>query len=141
MLHRSEERTTTTGAELIVDLLVEAGISRLFGVPGRRVLPIYDAIYKASDSITITASQNEQGAAFMADGYARTGHRTACVGISGPVILNMVTGVAAAYYDSVPMLVLAGQAQVQSMGRYAIQEATGFGRSPDQLGVFSRITK
>lgn len=129
------------GSEVIVDILVENGFSRVFGVPGRRVLPIYDEIYKQSNRISVVPSQNEQGAAFMADGYARTGKMSCCLGISGPGLLNMVTGVAAANYDSVPLLVLGGQAQVQSIGRYAIQEATGFGRSPDQLGVYSSLTK
>ncbi|RWC62393.1 MAG: thiamine pyrophosphate-binding protein [Mesorhizobium sp.] len=132
---------TMTGAELIVDVLTQNGFHQVFGVPGRRVLPIYDAIYRAADKIRIVASQNEQGAAFMADGYARARGRSCCLGISGPGLLNMVTGVAASYYDSVPVLVLGGQAQTKSIGKYAIQEATGHGRSPDQLEIFRRITK
>ncbi len=137
----TETTGAMTGAELIVDVLAQNGFSQVFGVPGRRVLPLYDAIYRSSNKIRIVASQNEQGAAFMADGYARANGRGCCLGISGPGLLNMVTGVAASYYDSVPVLVLGGQAQTKSIGKYAIQEATGHGRSPDQLEIFRRITK
>jgi len=129
------------GSDLIVDFLIANGFSTIFGVPGRRVLPIYDAIYKRQSDLSIVVTQNEQGASFMADAFARLNGLGCCIGISGPGLINMLTGVAAAYIDSVPILVIGGQAQTSFMGKYGIQEATGLGRTPNQLEMFQSVTK
>lgn len=128
------------GGELIIAFLKENGYDKVFGIPGRRILPLYDSAVK-DGGVEMIITQHEEGAAFMADCYSRINGKGCCVGISGPGAINLLNGVASAYADSVPMLVFAGQAQVYNHGKYAIQEATGIGRTPDQFKMMEAVTK
>ena len=97
------------GSEIIAECLIEQGVDTVFGYPGGAVLNIYDALYKYSDRITHILSAHEQGAAHAADGYARTTGRCGVViATSGPGATNLVTGIATAYMDSVPMVAITG---------------------------------
>lgn len=129
-----------TGAELIIDFLDANGFRDVFGIPGRRILPLYDAAYR-NGNIKMIVSQHEQGGAYMAECYSQLTGKGCCVGISGPGAMNLLNGVAAAYADSVPMLVIGGQARIEDYGKYAIQESTGIGRTPNQLKLFEAVTK
>ena len=93
------------GAEILIECLLEQGVDTVFGYPGGAVLNIYDALYKYSDRIFHVLTADEQGAAHAADGYARsTGRVGVCMATSGPGATNLVTGIATAYMDSVPVL-------------------------------------
>ena len=97
------------GAEILIDALVEQGVDTIFGYPGGAVLNIYDALYKNSDRIRHILTAHEQGAAHAADGYARaTGKVGVCLATSGPGATNLVTGIATAYMDSIPMVAITG---------------------------------
>ena len=94
------------GSEIIVECLKEQGVDTIFGYPGGAILNVYDALYKHSDEITHILTSHEQGASHAADGYARaTGKVGVCFATSGPGATNLVTGIATAYMDSVPMVV------------------------------------
>ena len=96
-----------TGAEIVVACLVEQGVDTVFGYPGGAILNVYDALYKHRDKITHYLSSHEQGASHMADGYARaTGKVGVCLATSGPGATNLVTGIATAYMDSVPLVAI-----------------------------------
>lgn len=129
-----------TGAEYIIGFLSANGYDRVFGIPGRRILPLFDAALR-DGRVEMVVTQHEEGAAFMADCYSRINGKGCCIGISGPGAINLLNGVASAFADSQPMLVFAGQAQVANQGRYAIQEATGLGRTPDQFKMMDAVTK
>ncbi|MBQ8765858.1 MAG: acetolactate synthase large subunit, partial [Clostridia bacterium] len=97
------------GSEILTEVLIEQGVDTVFGYPGGAVLNIYDALYKYSDKIRHILSAHEQGASHAADGYARaTGKTGVCIATSGPGATNLVTGIATAYMDSVPMVVITG---------------------------------
>jgi acetolactate synthase-1/2/3 large subunit len=130
----------TTGADAIIEFLKRNDYTHIFGLPGRRILPLYDAAYR-SGGITMVVPQHEQGGSYMADCMSRINGKGCCVGISGPGAMNLLNGVAASYADSVPLLAIGGQAQVANFGKYAIQESTGIGRTPNQLGLFKCVTK
>ncbi|HOA91906.1 MAG TPA: biosynthetic-type acetolactate synthase large subunit [Bacillota bacterium] len=122
-----------TGAEILVDTLVELGVEYVFGYPGGAVLPIYDALY--SSSLKHILTRHEQGAAHAADGYARTSGKVGVViATSGPGATNLVTGLANAYMDSVPLVAITGQVQSGLIGKDSFQEA-------DVLGITMPITK
>ena len=96
-----------TGAEIVVDCLKEQGVDTVFGYPGGAILNIYDALYKHADEIRHILTSHEQGASHAADGYARaTGKVGVCMATSGPGATNLVTGIATAYMDSIPMVAI-----------------------------------
>ena len=111
------------GAEILIDALVEQGVDTIFGYPGGAVLNIYDALYKNSDRIRHILTAHEQGAAHAADGYARaTGKVGVCLATSGPCATNLVTGIATAYMDSIPMVAITGNVGTSLIGRDSFQE-------------------
>ena len=111
------------GSEIIVRVLLEQGVDTVFGYPGGCVLNIYDALYKNSDKINHYMTAHEQGAAHAADGYARaTGKTGVCIATSGPGATNLVTGIATAYMDSVPMVAITGNVPTSLIGRDSFQE-------------------
>ena len=112
-----------TGAQILIETLVEQGVTDVFGYPGGQVLDIYDEIYKASDRIRHVLTAHEQGAAHAADGYARaTGKVGVVISTSGPGATNLVTGIATAMLDSVPMVVITGNVPSTLIGKDAFQE-------------------
>ena len=111
------------GSEIIVKVLLEQGVDTVFGYPGGTVLNIYDALYKNSDKITNYLTAHEQGAAHAADGYARaTGKVGVVIATSGPGATNLVTGIATAYMDSVPMVAITGNVASHLIGCDSFQE-------------------
>jgi acetolactate synthase-1/2/3 large subunit len=117
---------TKSGAQVIVQSLIDAGVDVLFGFPGGQVIPLYDALYSAP--IRHILARHEQGAAHAADGYARaTGKVGVCVATSGPGATNLITGLATAYMDSVPMVAITGQVPVTMIGNDSFQEADTYG--------------
>mgnify|MGYP005910251835 CR=1 FL=1 len=126
---------TLTGAEIVIECLKEQGVDTVFGYPGGAILNIYDALYKHSDEITHILTSHEQGAAHAADGYARaTGKVGVCMATSGPGATNLVTGIATAYMDSVPMVAITANVGVNMLGKDSFQEI-------DIAGVVMPITK
>ena len=124
-----------SGAQILVQSLVDVGIDVVFGYPGGQVLPVYDALYDAKDKIRHILTSHEQGAAHAADGFSRsTGKVGVCLATSGPGATNLVTGIAAAYMDSVPMVAITGNVALNLIGRDAFQEI-------DITGVTIPITK
>ncbi|HWI55538.1 MAG TPA: biosynthetic-type acetolactate synthase large subunit [Desulfobacteria bacterium] len=122
-----------SGAEIIIKSLQEEGVEAIFGYPGGQILPFYDALYDAT--LMHYLVRHEQGAAHMADGYARaTGKPGVCVATSGPGATNLVTGIANAYMDSVPIIAITGQVPCSLLGRDSFQEA-------DITGITLPITK
>ena len=112
-----------TGAEIIAEVLIEQGVDTVFGYPGGSVLNIYDALYAYSDKIKHYMSAHEQGAAHAADGYARlTGKTGVVISTSGPGATNLVTGIATAYMDSVPLVAITGNVPTSLIGRDSFQE-------------------
>ncbi len=123
------------GSEILVECLKEQGVDTIFGYPGGAVLNIYDALYKHSSEIRHILTSHEQGAAHAADGYARaTGKVGVCLATSGPGATNLVTGIATAYMDSVPMVAITGNVGVSLLGKDSFQEI-------DIAGVTMPITK
>ena len=123
------------GSEILIECLKEQGVDTIFGYPGGAVLNIYDALYKHSDEIRHILTSHEQGAAHAADGYARaTGKVGVCLATSGPGATNLVTGIATAYMDSVPMVAITGNVGAALLGRDSFQEL-------DIAGVTMPITK
>jgi len=122
-----------TGAKILVEALRKEGVEVLFGYPGGVVLPIFDVLYDAPIKFILT--RHEQAAAHAADGYARTtGKVGVCIATSGPGATNLVTGIATAYMDSVPMVAITGQVKTNLIGSDAFQEA-------DVTGITRPITK
>lgn len=112
-----------TGADIFAEVLIEQGVDTLFGYPGGAVLNLYDALYKYQDKIHHVMSAHEQGAAHAADGYARaTGKTGVVLSTSGPGATNLVTGIATAYMDSVPMVAITGNVSQDLIGRDSFQE-------------------
>ena len=113
-----------TGSQIFVEVLVEQGVNTLFGYPGGAVLNLYDELYKNSDRIRHVLTAHEQGASHAADGYARATGRTGVVlATSGPGATNLVTGIATAYMDSVPMVAFTGNVATTLLGKDSFQEA------------------
>src|SRR5215510_7868242 len=111
------------GSKIIIDCLIEQGVEYVFGYPGGCVLDIFDELYKASDKISHILTAHEQGAAHAADGYARASGKTGVViATSGPGATNLVTGIANACLDSVPMVAITGNVTVPLLGRDSFQE-------------------
>lgn len=129
-----------TVAELVVEFMQRLGIETLFGIPGAHVLPIYDRLYDSS--IKTVLAKHEQGAAFMAGGYARVSGRIgACMATAGPGATNLITGVANAYADKQPLLIITGEAPTYIFGKGGLQEGSGEGGSIDQVALFASITR
>lgn len=124
-----------TGAEIVVECLKEQGVDTVFGYPGGTILNVYDALYKHSDEINHILTSHEQGASHAADGYARaTGKVGVCLATSGPGATNLVTGIATAYMDSVPMVAITCNVVLPLLGKDTFQEV-------DIAGVTMPITK
>ncbi len=112
-----------TGAEILTEVLLEQGVDTIFGYPGGAVLNIYDTLYDYQDRITHILTAHEQGAAHAADGYARaTGKTGVVLATSGPGATNLVTGIATAYMDSIPMVAITGNVSTSLLGRDSFQE-------------------
>jgi acetolactate synthase I/II/III large subunit len=125
-------------AEYLIEALADAGVRHLFGVIGGAVVPLFTATLGRRTQIVMT--KHEAGAAFMADGYARvSGGLGACVATSGPGATNLITGVASAYADSIPMIVFTGQVATKSFGKGAFQESSSEG--VDIVDLFKRVTR
>ncbi len=123
------------GSEIIIECLKEQGVDTVFGYPGGTILNVYDELYKHSDEIKHILTSHEQGAAHAADGYARaTGRVGVCMATSGPGATNLVTGIATAYMDSVPLVAITANVAVPLLGKDSFQEI-------DIAGVTMPITK
>ncbi len=115
------------GAEIVVRCLEKEGVEVVFGYPGGAVLFIYDALFK-QDKVKHVLVRHEQGAAHAADGYSRASHKVGvCLVTSGPGVTNAVTGIATAYMDSIPMVIISGQVSTQFIGQDAFQECDAVG--------------
>lgn len=124
-----------TGAEIVIECLKEQGVDTVFGYPGGAILNVYDELYKHSDEITHILTSHEQGAAHAADGYARaTGKVGVCFATSGPGATNLVTGIATAYMDSIPIVAITCNVGVSLLGKDSFQEI-------DIAGITMPITK
>lgn len=123
------------GSEILVECLKEQGVDTIFGYPGGSVLNIYDALYKHQNEIKHYLTSHEQGAAHAADGYARaTGKVGVCLATSGPGACNLVTGIATAYMDSIPLVAITGNVGLEYLGKDSFQEV-------DITGITMPITK
>jgi acetolactate synthase I/II/III large subunit len=128
-------------SELIVRFMARLGIDHVFGMPGAHILPVYDALHGAT-KIRSVLVKHEQGAAFMAGGLARaTGGIGACITTAGPGATNLVTGIANAYADKQPILVITGETSTYIFGKGGLQESSGEGGSLDQAALFKAITR
>ena len=124
-----------TGSEIVIECLKEQGVDTVFGYPGGTILNVYDALYKHSDEIHHILTSHEQGAAHAADGYARaTGKVGVCMATSGPGATNLVTGIATAYMDSIPVVAITANVNLPALGKDSFQEV-------DIAGVVMPITK
>ncbi len=124
-----------TGSQIVIECLKEQGVDTVFGYPGGSILNIYDELYKHSDEIKHILTSHEQGAAHAADGYARaTGKVGVCMATSGPGATNLVTGIATAYMDSVPMVAITANVTLPWLGKDTFQEV-------DIAGITMPITK
>lgn len=123
------------GAQILVQTLIEQGVTDVFGYPGGQVINIYDALYEYKDKINHILTAHEQGAAHAADGYSRaTGKVGVCIATSGPGATNLVTGIATAMLDSIPMVAITGNVPCSLIGKDSFQEV-------DIVGVTMPITK
>lgn len=124
-----------TGAQIVIECLKEQGVDTVFGYPGGAILNVYDELYKHRDEITHYLTSHEQGASHAADGYARaTGKVGVCFATSGPGATNMVTGIATAYMDSVPVVMITCNVGLNLLGKDSFQEI-------DILGITMPVTK
>ncbi len=125
--------TKMNGAKILIESLKKEGVGAVFGYPGGQALPLFDALYHSDLKFYLV--RHEQGAAHAADGYARaTGKPGVCIATSGPGATNLVTGIATAYMDSIPMVAITGQVKTFMIGNDAFQEA-------DMIGITRPITK
>lgn len=123
-----------TGAQIVIDALIQEKVKVVFGYPGGVVIPIFDVLYDTKD-LTFVLTRHEQAAAHAADGYARaTGKVGVCLATSGPGATNLVTGIATAYLDSIPLVAITGQVASPLLGTDAFQEA-------DVVGITRPVTK
>ena len=124
-----------TGSQIVIECLKEQGVDTVFGYPGGAILNVYDELYKHKNEITHILTSHEQGAAHAADGYARaTGKVGVCLATSGPGATNLVTGIATAYMDSIPVVAITCNVGVSLLGKDSFQEI-------DIAGVTMPITK
>lgn len=130
-----DSRMKLNGSEIVIECLKEQGVDTVFGYPGGTILNVYDALYKHGSEINHILTSHEQGAAHAADGYARaTGKVGVCMATSGPGATNLVTGIATAYMDSIPVVAITANVAVPLLGRDSFQEI-------DITGVTMPITK
>jgi acetolactate synthase-1/2/3 large subunit len=123
-----------TGAQILIRSLIEENVEVIFGIPGGSIIPVFDQLYD-TEELKFILTRHEQGAAHAADGYARaTGKVGVCMATSGPGATNLVTGIATAYMDSVPIVAITGQVKTHLIGNDAFQEA-------DVIGITRPITK
>ena len=124
-----------SGSQIVIECLLEQGVDTVFGYPGGAILNIYDALYKNSNRIRHILTAHEQGASHAADGYARsTGKVGVCMATSGPGATNLVTGIATAYMDSIPVVAITCNVTQAQLGKDSFQEI-------DITGVTMPITK
>ena len=124
-----------TGSQIVIECLKEQGVDTVFGYPGGAILNIYDELYRHQDEIRHVLTSHEQGASHAADGYARsTGKVGVCMATSGPGATNLVTGIATANLDSIPMVAITCNVTTGLLGKDSFQEI-------DILGVTMPITK
>lgn len=124
-----------TGAQIVIECLKEQNVDTVFGYPGGAILNVYDELYKHQNEIRHVLTSHEQGASHAADGYARsTGKVGVCFATSGPGATNLVTGIATAYMDSVPMVAITCNVNVPLLGKDSFQEI-------DIAGITMPITK
>lgn len=124
-----------TGSQIVIEILKEQGVDTVFGYPGGTILNVYDELYKHSDEIRHILTSHEQGASHAADGYARsTGKVGVCLATSGPGATNLVTGIATAYMDSVPMVAITANVNLPLLGKDTFQEV-------DIVGITMPVTK
>ena len=124
-----------TGAEIIIECLLEQSVDTVFGYPGGAILNVYDALYRYSDKIKHVLTSHEQGASHAADGYARaTGKVGVCLATSGPGATNLVTGIATACMDSVPVVAITCNVGTALLGKDSFQEV-------DIAGIVMPVTK
>lgn len=129
-----------TVSELLVKFLERLGIEYIFGMPGAHILPVYDSLYDSS--VQSILAKHEQGASFMAGGCARaSGKIAACITTAGPGATNLVTGVANAFADKLPVLIITGETSTHIFGKGGLQESSGEGGSIDQDALFKGITR
>ena len=141
-LHPQSQPHPLEAADLLVAYLEQIGVEYVFGVPGGAIEPLYNALARSArrGGPRAVVARHESGAAFMADGYAReTGKIGVCCATSGPGTTNLITGVACAYENEVPMLVISGQPTLHLMGRGALQESSGAGM--DTVAMFRICTR
>ncbi|NWG88075.1 MAG: thiamine pyrophosphate-binding protein, partial [Hydrogenophilaceae bacterium] len=132
--------TTLPVSEVLVRFVEKLGVKCIFGIPGSHILPVYDALYDSS--VRSLLVKHEQAAAFMAGGYARvTGGVGACITTAGPGATNLVTAIASAYADHLPVLAITGEAPTYIFGKGGLQESSGEGGSIDQVALFAGITR
>jgi len=131
--HAAGKTSIKTGAQIVVDTLIEQGVDTMFGYTGGVVLPLFDKLYDAP--INFIVPRHEQGGCHMADAYARASGKVGVVlATSGPGACNLVTGLATAMMDSVPLVALTGQVRTELIGNDAFQEA-------DTTGITRPVTK
>ncbi|MDO4459666.1 MAG: thiamine pyrophosphate-binding protein, partial [Clostridia bacterium] len=124
-----------TGADILVRTLIDQGCDTVFGYPGGQIIKVYDSLYKYQDELHHVLTAHEQGAAHAADGYARsTGKPGVVIATSGPGATNLVTGIATAYLDSIPLVAITGNVATTKIGTDSFQEL-------DITGVTLPITK
>jgi acetolactate synthase-1/2/3 large subunit len=127
-------------SELIVRFMERLGVTHAFGMPGAHILPVYDRLYDSG--IKTVLVKHEQGAAFMAGGLARvSGGIGACITTAGPGATNLVTGIANAYAEKLPILIITGETSTYIFGKGGLQESSGEGGALDQAALFSGITR
>jgi len=129
-------------ADLLVAYLEQLGVEYVFGVPGGAIEPLYDALARSErrGGVRAVVARHETGAAFMADGYARnSGKLGVCCSTTGPGATNMITGVASAYENNVPMLVITAQTAISTFGKGAIQDSSCTG--VNTVGLYSHCTR
>jgi acetolactate synthase-1/2/3 large subunit len=127
-------------SQILVKFLEKQGVQCIFGIPGSHILPVYDGLYDSS--IQSLLVKHEQAAAFMAGGHARiTGGVGACITTAGPGATNLVTGIASAYTDNLPVIAITGEAPTHIFGKGGLQESSGEGGSVDQVALFAGITR
>jgi len=127
-------------SQLIVRFLQRLGIDTIFGMPGAHILPVYDALYDSD--IQSVLVKHEQGAAFMAGGLARaTGNIGGCITTTGPGATNLITGIANAYVDKLPVIAITGEVPTYAFGKGGLQESSGEGGTVDQAALFSGVAR
>lgn len=131
----------TTGADVLVKMIEAHNAKYVFGVPGGHLLKFYDSLYYSKKLLPIL-TKHESGASFMATGYAQVSNGIGvCTGTVGPGATNLVTGIASAFMDSIPLLIITAQVGASAVGKGGLQEATGVGRTIDHVELFNGMTK